>query len=246
MTSVLAFVILDAYEGVLTYDELRSNGFIGNTLEKEYVSGAHGINGLINIMGNPPVKKFLDDHEFKVAKVTTPWFKDGSLLGEPEAEIQVVVEDEHPHLVELRIEDNVTKLCMPDCEDYDEYLSVMAKVSVMMATSTYPVLDFDLLGALDPEFAPKPAMKATKGKKPSVKPAPLAPEIEIPMPSMPQMKAAPAPEQASVPATPAGGMLDNIRNMHKQIEETARQARERKAPAGNPNVPLHKQMFGLF
>lgn len=250
MTSVLAFVICDAFNGVQTYDELRSKGFIGNTLEKEYLSGAHGINGLINIVGNPPIKAFLEEQEFKVACVTTPWFQDGRLLVEPEAEIFFAVDEEEEHLLKFIDKGNVTQLFMPGDDEYLEYLSVNAKVSVAMVTSTYPIMPFDLLSALDPELVPKPKVKkASKASPPpqhisaasaNIPPPPPVFQAQTPPPAPPTQ---PAQEQVSAPS-PHGALLSGIRNMHKQFEESAKKARVT-APADN-SKPLHKQMFGMF
>lgn len=244
MTSVLAYVIVDAYDGVLHYEDLRGLGFVGPTLEKEYLSGAHGINGLINIMGNAPIKKFLIDNELKVGAVTTPWYKDGALLTEPEIHVEIVGSDEDEYLLTFEVANNLTKLCLPESDDDGDNHPVWAKASVMMATSTYPVLPFDLLGALDPAFT-----KKSKAKKAPVFTAPTpAPSMDIPMPTMPKASVPPPaqPQAAPASATPGGDMLAGIRNMHKQFEETAQKARTKKTEVVHSDAPLHKQMFGMF
>jgi hypothetical protein len=245
MSSVLAFVIVDAYEGVMNYDDLRGLGFVGPTLEKEYLSGAHGINGLINIMGNAPIKQFLIENEMKVGAVTTPWYKDGSLMTEPEIHVEIVGSDEDEFLLTFEVANNLTKLCLPDGDDDGDNHAVWAKASVMMATSTYPVLPFDLLGALDQEFVKK--AKPKKKAPEFITPAP-APSMDIPMPTMPKASVPPPPQPptAPAPASLGGDMLSGIRNMHKQFEETAQKARAKKTEVVHSDAPLHKQMFGMF
>lgn len=253
MTSVLAFVVVDPSDGVLTYDQLREYGFIGNTLEKEYLSGAHGIDGLINVMGNPPIKEFLEDQELKVAAVTTPWYQDGRLLVEPSADLFIEVVAEDDYLMVFKNNGSLTTLDMPGVTDNGQYHAIRAKVSILMATSTNPIHPFDLLGALDPEF-----VKPVKAKK-----VVSSTGFEIPVPGTPNIPPPPAPSfQAQTPPpvqptgytppppapvaapSPHGALLSGIRNMHKQFEDNAKKARA--GDSVDNNKPLHKQMFKLF
>lgn len=217
------FVVVEG-EQVLTYEQLRTIGFIGPTAESEYLSGMHGINGMFQIRVTPKQTELMDDQGLALALVQTPYFHDRRLAMEPETDLEFEVDEDHGELLDLAYHNGYTKVAL----EADECgMPFKGKISVSMYSSNAPQPPVNLLADIGWNSAipamPSPAdVLAQLGSQKSLadqfaeafasaQPAPpKAPEWTPPAPApwatQPQMApapAAPTPQPAPVPLVKA-------------------------------------------
>jgi hypothetical protein len=214
---------------VLSYDDLKSLGFVGPSYSTYYGMGNHGINGLLPIEGHTDIRQFVLANDLNVARVDTPWFDTPDLMAEPEVTARMFTLSIYGCLVNLALDD--TSFTNMKFEGGD--LEVKAKGSIGFHKSPGRPADFDLLAAIDPKWKkesapPPPPPKTPRGTAGSYKYS-AKPEAE---PTSPP------------PASTPPSMLDGIRSMHRQFEDNAKAAKAKEE--FDPSIPKHKQVFSYF
>lgn len=181
------FVFIDSDTNeVLTYDQIRGLELEElMTCEGAYFGGYHGINGLCYISEIPDLQYFLDVNGFEVADVHTPWFNDGRLAAEPEAEAFMSLDPSNPRNQELcRLAVNgmygLPGIVLDEDDAPGEAIPFTGKLSISMVEGPFdkPKVScsiYKMMPWLEPVPKPAPkdraAPKASAPKQEAAKPA---------------------------------------------------------------------------
>lgn len=141
-----SYVVVDG-EKILTYEELRACGFIGPTAEAEYLSGMHGINGLFQAKATPDQRNLMDNFGYSLAPVITPFFPDRRLAMEPEADMEVCIDEDDGEVIYFEEHQGLTHVAL-DHEGVGEVISLKGKFSISMYKNPLPAPTYDILEAI--------------------------------------------------------------------------------------------------
>lgn len=148
------FVVVDGEE-VLTYDKLRELGFIGPSIESEYLAGMHGISGLFQIRATPNQDGMMDDYGLSIALVHTPYFHDRRLASEPSTSLVVDIVKDEGDVIHFDHHQGFTKIAIQS--NSDDSISVTGKLSIGMYQSSHPPQGINLREAIGWD-SPMPVM----------------------------------------------------------------------------------------
>lgn len=228
------FVVIDG-EQVLTYEQLRTIGFVGPTAESEYLGGMHGINGMFQVRATPKQTELMDDHGLGLALVQTPYFTDRRLAMEPETDLEFQIFEDRGEIIHLSYLNGFTRVAMGA---EDNGLPVTGKLSIGMYSSNAPQPPVNLMADIGWNSVipvmPSPAdvlaqlgsqksladqfaeAFASANKTPTPAPAPAPePAWEIPKApwsAPPENQQAPEPQPDPVVVKPAAPTPDDLLN----------------------------------
>lgn len=170
------FVLVDSENNVLTYDQIRGANlpFLVATYETEFLSGKHGVNGLLKFEGSHITSEGLLEADIAVANFSTPYVVDGRLAAEPTVTTYVIIRSEmyNGEILLLGSNNGWTTLEWEVPLSGECYVEVLAKLSTsrpntaVMHLENAPSVE-KMLG-----YTPPPV--------PSMPPCPKATEVPLP------------------------------------------------------------------